>query len=82
MPKIKAGVATWATVGVGILTALPTAVTTVITELENDSVKWTSGDKTALISGSALVIVGAVGRFAQAVAHIITTKGSSTTTNV
>jgi len=71
MPVIKKGIATWATIVGGIAAAVPAATNQIISAVENVQTHWSSGEKTGLITGAALIVVGAAGRFAQAVATII-----------
>jgi len=69
--KIKHGVATWATIIVGVVGATPVLVSGIVDQIENVQTHWSSADKTQLLTSAALIVVGAAGKYAQAVVAII-----------
>jgi hypothetical protein len=74
MQNIRAGIATKLGVVISVLTLAKPVIDQGGALIENTQAHWGTADKTSLISGAAIAGVVLLGRFAQAVAAVVTGK--------
>jgi glutamate mutase epsilon subunit len=74
MSNIKAGIGTYVGIAVGVLSLIPPFANQIIALIENTQAHWSGAEKTSVVAGAVTVGVTLVGRFAQAVAHVVNGK--------